>query len=92
MTIRDWKNSEADVEQTVTAFSGARSWLYKRKWCEQENQSGKEHSYRSRFETIIPDLAVYVDAQPFLMVKPKPINRTISQIDVNEAISNARSL
>jgi len=85
------RNSETDVEHKVTV-------PYLEKILGYTKENGAVFKFRvaktiqvgSRFETIIPDITIYVDGEPFLMVESKPINKTIGSRDVNEAISNGR--
>jgi hypothetical protein len=85
------KNSETDVEHKITV-------PYLEKILGYQKSNGVEVKFRvsksvpvgSRFEPITPDIAVYVNGEPFLMIDSKPINRTISPSDTNEAISNGR--
>jgi len=85
------KNSEGDVEQKVTVpfLEGILGYI-KENGVDKKVRVAKNIPVGNRFEKIIPDIAVYVDNEPFLMIESKPINRTISQTDVNEAISNGR--
>jgi type I restriction enzyme M protein len=84
------KNTESDVEQKVIV-----PWL-KRLGYTPENgarlvfRKSKAVPVGSRFETIIPDIAIYMNEEPFMILDSKPINRTIQQGDVNEAVSNGR--
>lgn len=85
------KNSEADVEQKITVPFLERILGYtKDNGVNKKIRVAKNIPVGNRFERIIPDIAIYVDEEPFLMVESKPINRTISQGDVNEAVSNGR--
>lgn len=84
------KDTESDVEQKVIV-----PWL-KRLGYTPENgarlvfRKSKAVPVGSRFETIIPDIAIYMNEEPFMILDSKPINRTIQQGDVNEAVSNGR--
>ncbi len=84
------RDTESDVEQKVIV-----PWL-KRLGYTPENgarltfRKSKTVPVGSRFETIIPDIAIYMNEEPFMILDSKPINRTIQQSDVNEAVSNGR--
>jgi len=85
------KNSETDVEHKVTVpFLKQILGYTKEKGARFKIRIAKNVPVGSRFEQITPDIAVYVDDEPFLMVESKPINKTISPGDVSEAISNGR--
>lgn len=85
------KNSEGDVEQKITVPFLEQILGYTiDNGATKKVRVAKNIPVGNRFERIIPDIAIYVDNEPFLMVESKPINRTISQRDVNEAISNGR--
>lgn len=85
------KNSETDVEHKLTV-------PYLEKILGYTKENGVVIKFRvarpvpvgSRFETIIPDIAIYVDDKPFLLIDSKPINKTITPLDANEAVSNGR--
>lgn len=85
------RSSETDVEHKVTV-------PFLEKILDYTKENGVEKSFRvaknipvgQRLELIIPDIAIYVDGEPFVIVESKPINRTIAQQDANEAISNGR--
>lgn len=85
------RNSETDVEHKITI-----PFLQKILGFTKEN--GADFKFRvsrnvpigSRFEQIMPDIAVYLASEPFLMVESKPINKTIGTEDMNEAVSNGR--
>lgn len=84
------RDTESDVEQKVIV-----PWL-KRLGYTPENgarlvfRKSKGVPVGSRFETIVPDIAIYMDDEPFMILDSKPVNRTIQQSDVNEAVSNGR--
>lgn len=85
------KNSEGDAEQKITIpFLEQVLNFTKANGVDKKVRVAKNIPVGNRFETIIPDVAIYVNNEPFLMVESKPINRTISQTDANEAISNGR--
>ncbi len=85
------RNSETDVEHKITV-------PFLQKILEYKGENGALFKFRvtrnvpvgSRFERITPDIAIYVNSEPFLMIESKPINKTIEQGDANEAISNGR--
>lgn len=85
------QNSETDVEHKITVpyLEGILGYT-------NENGTGKKFRVAknipvgSRLEVITPDIAIYVDNEPFLIVESKPINKTITAGDANEAISNGR--
>lgn len=85
------KNSETDVEhkiivpllETVLGYTQENN-------VEKKFRVAKNIPVGSRLERISPDIAVYVNKEPFLLIDSKPVNRTIVAMDVNEAISNGR--
>lgn len=85
------RNSETDVEHKITV-------PFLRKILGYTKENGANFKFRvsknipvgSRFEKITPDIAIYLNSEPFLMVESKPINKIIGQEDSNEAISNGR--
>ena len=84
-------NSEADAEQKITVpYLKQVSGYSPQNGASMTIRSAKSVHVGGRMETIIPDIAVYVSKEPFLIVESKPINRTIDISDANEAISNAR--
>lgn len=85
------RNSESDVEHKITApFLETILGYTKDNGAESKFRVTKNVPVGSRFERITPDIAVYVDSEPFLMIESKPINKTIDPTDVNEAVSNGR--
>lgn len=85
------KNSETDVEHKVTVPFLERVLGYtKANGAELRFRVSKTLQVGSAFRPFIPDIAVYVNGEPFLMIDSKPINKTIDMSDVNEAVSNGR--
>jgi type I restriction enzyme M protein len=84
-------NSESDVEhKVIVPFLEKIKGYTSKNGVEKRFRKAKVVPVGGRLEKIIPDIAIYVDSEPFLMVDSKPINRTIEIGDVNESISNAR--
>ena len=84
-------NSESDQEHKITI-----PYLERIKDYTRENdismvfRKAKNVSIGGRMEIICPDIAVYVEKEPFLMIDSKPINTIINIEDINQAISYAR--
>jgi len=85
------RNSETDVEHKITVpFLEKILGYTKENGAQLKFRVAKNIPVGSRFEKVTPDITVYIDAEPFLMIDSKPINKMIGQEDSNEAISNGR--
>lgn len=85
------RNSETDVEhKIIVPFLETVLGYTKENNVEKKFRVAKTIPVGSRLERITPDIAVYINGEPFLLIDSKPINRTIRAVDVNEAISNGR--
>jgi type I restriction enzyme M protein len=85
------RNSESEIEHKIVMPYLQRALGYT-----DENGAAirlrvsKTIQVGSSSRRFLPDIAVYVDREPFLMIDCKPINKGIEEGDVNEAVSNAR--
>lgn len=84
------RNSETDVEHKVIIPYLEQLGYGKESGASFIFRVSKMIPVGSRLEEIIPDVAIYMDGQPFIMLESKPINRSIQVGDKNEAVSNGR--
>lgn len=82
-------NSESDVEHKCII-----PYLRSLGYTEENNVTYKFRSERtiqvgSKFQPVSPDIAVYVNDEPFLMIDSKRRNQTIDIAEVNQTISYA---